>query len=172
LHVVAKTGAPSSAPSSAAPILPFLGYWSVVALWMLVISLLSGEPFSARNTHQYIDPVLRFFFPDLTKAGFTLAHSIIRKAAHFGEFFVLGCLTYWACRRGRGPLWKRGWAWQTFALCMLYALVDEMHQSFVPNRTPSPADSAVDTAGAAVALVAIYLRSRRGSTSAHSTRSG
>src|SRR4029077_15251546 len=67
-------------------------YWGVVVAWMTVISLLSTEPFSAQNTHRYIDPVLRYCFPHLTQNQFLLAHTVIRKAAHVTEFFILGCL--------------------------------------------------------------------------------
>ena len=65
-------------------------YWGVVAVWMTVISLLSTEPFSAQNTNRYIDPVLRFFFPSMRPADFVFAHTVIRKTAHFTEFFILG----------------------------------------------------------------------------------
>jgi VanZ family protein len=133
-------------------------YWGVVATWMVVISLLSGEPFSAENTNRYLDPMLRFFFPHLTAAQFTLAHSIIRKLAHFTEFFVLGSLAFWAARRGRAPHWRRTWMLQAIGLAVVYSLVDELHQAFVPNRTPSLTDSAIDSIGAAVSQVFIYLR--------------
>jgi VanZ family protein len=140
------------------PVLRWFAYWGVVLAWMAVISLLSTEPFSAANTHRYLDPILRFFFPHLSLAGFTLAHTLIRKAAHFGEFFVLGSLSFWACRRGRAPRWRAAWMWQTLLLAVLYALLDEAHQAFVPNRTSSLTDSAIDSLGAAVSQAVIYLR--------------
>jgi VanZ family protein len=119
-------------------------YWGVVATWMLVISLLSGEPFSAANTNRYLDPIVRFFFPHLTAAQFTLAHAVIRKSAHFIEFFILGSLAFWAARRGRTPHWRAAWMLQAIGLAAGYSLVDELHQAFVPNRTASLTDSAID----------------------------
>ena len=97
-----------------------LGYWGVVATWMLVISLLSGEPFSAVNTNRYLDPMLRFFFPHLTAGQFTFAHSVIRKSAHFAEFFILGSLAFWAARGGRAPRWRRAWMLQAIGLTVVY----------------------------------------------------
>ncbi len=138
--------------------LHLLGYWGVVAAWMAVISFMSSEPFSASNTHRYIDPLLRFLFPNLRPADFVFAHTVIRKTAHFSEFFVLGSLLYWACRRGRFPRWRVLWMLQAFAVAVGYSLVDEMHQAFVPNRTPSLADSGVDSLGAGASQVFIYLR--------------
>lgn len=137
-----------------------LKYWGTVAAWMGVISAMSADPFSATNTHRYIDPVLRFFFPDLTPAGFVLAHSIIRKTAHFVEFFILGALSYWASRRGRQPAWRPRWAVQALAIAGVFALVDEGHQRFVASRTASLADSMIDFCGAAASQAAIYLRRR------------
>jgi VanZ family protein len=125
---------------------------------MIIISLLSTEPFSAANTNHYIDPVLRFFFPNLRPAGFVFAHTIIRKTAHFSEFFILGSLLFWACRRGRGPRWRTTWMLQAVTLATVYSLVDEFHQAWVPNRTPSLFDSGVDSLGAGVSQLVIYLR--------------
>ena len=134
------------------------GSWGMVATWMLVISLLSGEPFSAENTNRYLDPMLRFFFPHLTAAQFTFAHSVIRKSAHFTEFFILGSLAFWAARRGRAPRWRGVWMLQAIGLAVMYSLVDELHQAFTPNRTASLTDSAIDSLGAVISQAFIYLR--------------
>jgi len=142
----------------ATPVLSLIGYWSVVIVWMTVISTLSTDPFSASNTNHYIDPVLRFFFPNLRPADFTLAHTVIRKTAHFTEFFILGSLLYWAFRRGRWPRWRATWMVQALVVAALYSLVDELHQAFVPSRTPSMLDSSVDSLGAAASQLFIYLR--------------
>lgn len=137
-------------------------YWAPVVLWLLVISTLSGDPFSASNTHRYLDPVLRFLFPDITPAGFVLAHTVVRKAAHFVEFFILGSLLYWALRRGRPPAWRTRTALLALFMAALYALADEARQAFVPSRTSSLLDSGTDTLGAAVSQMVIYLRHRLG----------
>lgn len=133
-------------------------YWLPVAVWMLCISLLSGDPFSASNTNQYIDPVLNWLFPKLSLAQLNFAHSIIRKLAHFCEYAVLGWLAYGAFRRGRTPRWQRAWAWQALALAAAFSLADELHQAFVPTRTPSLFDSSIDSFGAAVAQLARYFQ--------------
>ncbi len=133
-----------------------LRYWGPVLLWMLVISAFSSDPFSAQNTHRYIDPLLRYLFPDLDAAGFHLAHFWIRKAAHFVEFFVLGLLAFVAFRRGRSPRWRLEWAAKTMALVVACALADELHQAFVPTRGPSLFDSAVDSLGGIASQLVLY----------------
>ena len=139
-------------------VLGLIMYWGVVLAWMCVISTFSTEPFSAANTNRDLDPILRFVFPHLTPAGFTFWHSVIRKTAHFTEFFVLGSLSFWACRRGRTPRWRAAWMWQALGLAVVYSLIDEAHQAFVPNRTASLADSGIDSVGAAVSQIVIYVR--------------
>jgi len=142
-------------------------YWGVVALWMAVISILSGDPFSARNTNRYIDPILRWLFPELTAHGFNIAHMIIRKTAHFTEFFVLGALCYWAARRGRSNGWRWQWTVQALAISTGWALLDEAHQSFVASRTASLADSAIDCSGAFVSQLLVRLRHCRRDNTGH-----
>lgn len=133
-------------------------YWGVVLAWMAIISLFSTAPFSAENTGRYIDPLLRYIFPHITPSQFVFWHSVIRKSAHFIEFFILGILTYWALRRGRAPRWRMAWMLQALGLAVLYSLADELHQAFTPSRTPSLADSGVDSFGALVSQAVIYVR--------------
>jgi len=87
------------------------------------------------------------------------------KLAHFITYGLLGILI--AFRSGltnalrgrtaaiRSPLTKGGWI--APAIGIVYAALDEFHQSFVPNRTLSIADFAVDV----VALVLGFWLARR-----------
>jgi VanZ family protein len=162
VHRDANAPPAAERPSAAtrALVLEHARYWGVVLAWMLCISTFSGDPFSASNTHRYIDPILRFIFPNLPLADYHVAHWVIRKAAHFIEFFILGLLLYWALRRGRGPRWGLRWALLACVIAALYALVDEAHQAFVPSRSPSFVDSGIDFLGAAAGQMVIYIRSR------------
>jgi VanZ family protein len=77
---------------------------------------------------------------------------VLRKIAHAGEYAVLGGLLVRAT--GRSGL--------AFALGVLYAVSDEIHQSLVPGRLGSPLDVAIDAAGVAVGIVLWQsLRARR-----------
>lgn len=127
---------------------------------MACISAFSTDPFSAQNTHRYIDPVLRWLFPDLTPAGFVLAHTIVRKTAHFTEFFILATLVFWASRRGRPLRWHWAWSAQALVLSGAWALLDELHQAFVISRTASLWDSGIDTLGALASQCVLYARAR------------
>jgi VanZ family protein len=76
---------------------------------------------------------------------------VLRKIAHAAEFAVLAALLVRAT--GRTGL--------SFALGVLYAVSDEIHQSFVPGRLGSPLDVAIDAAGVAVGIAVWHsLRAR------------
>ena len=70
--------------------------------------------------------------------------------AHFTEYAVLASLLWLALRSS--PRLARHATAIAFALAALYALSDEVHQSFVPGRTPDVRDWLVDLAGAALAI--------------------
>ncbi len=83
------------------------------------------------------------------------------KLLHAGEYAVLGVLVARALAAG-GLSPARAFLW-ALLLASLYGASDELHQSFVPNRSCDPRDWAADTAGAAAgaALGARSLRPRK-----------
>ena len=117
-----------------------LGQWIPVVLWAALICTLSTSTISAANTARIIDPVLRLLLPGITAAAVDVCHMLIRKAAHFTEFGVL----FWLLVRG--PMAQRPYL--ALMLCVVYALADESHQVFVPGRTASLYDVALDSTGA------------------------
>ena len=121
---------------------------------------MSTDTFSADHTKWFFEPVLRWLIPGLAQSQYDHIHHIIRTCAHFSEYFVYFLLLYRAVR-ARSEGWR--WSWATVALLIAaaYSLTDEFHQSFVPSRGPSVYDSLLDTTGALVALVALWLWFRR-----------
>jgi hypothetical protein len=72
---------------------------------------------------------------------------IIRKSGHVLGFGLLAMADWYGLR-----FKKRLW-WLALLLAMLYAVIDEFHQSFVPGRTATWVDvMAFDTGGAAITL--------------------
>ena len=133
----------------------WLRYWGTLLVWMVVVSYLSTDAFSADNTNRYMDPILRWLFPHITTRGLVAAHTVVRKSAHLSEYFVLSVLAFWAFRRGR-PGWSAAWVVKALLLAAVYAALDETHQIFTMSRTPSPIDSCIDFTGAAIAQLALY----------------
>jgi VanZ family protein len=80
----------------------------------------------------------------------------IDKVEHFGAYAVLGWLLVRASDRSRLPLAVG------LALGVLYGASDEIHQMFVPGRSPDVMDWFADAAGVAAAtFVYTRLRARR-----------
>jgi VanZ family protein len=109
---------------------PPVSLWLPVFAWALLIFALSSVPSLA--------------------TGLGLWDTILRKIAHGVEFAILGALLVRALER-RVP---------AFLVGVLYAVSDEIHQSFVPGRHASPLDVAIDGVGVLVG-VAIYTRFAR-----------
>ena len=79
--------------------------------------------------------------------------------AHFGEYALLAALWFWALAPTTSA---RTAAVASFAICVLYAISDEIHQSHVGGRDSDPLDVVVDACGAATAVLLSYAaRSRR-----------
>lgn len=72
--------------------------------------------------------------------------------AHFIEYATFGALLSLALRDPRD---RTGSDLAALALASAYAVTDEIHQSFVPLRTVDPMDWLADTAGAAIAIIAL-----------------
>jgi VanZ like family len=66
---------------------------------------------------------------------------VVRKLGHIGVFGILALLLWRALAETTG--WRRPWAW-AFALTVLYAASDELHQGFVAGRHPSVADVTIE----------------------------
>ncbi|MFT8348172.1 VanZ family protein [Clostridium saccharoperbutylacetonicum] len=80
---------------------------------------------------------------------------IIRKNAHGFMYMILGVLVSNAFfiynQRGKTSIIH------IMFICLLYAVTDEFHQSFVPGRTSLVSDVLVDLAGAIIGMALFYI---------------
>lgn len=140
----------------------WLRAWWPALLWACLIFTLSTDTFSAEHTANVLSPVIHWLYPHLTDDQFDIIHHLIRKSAHFTEYFVFCLLLYRGVRGGRTG-WR--WTWGIFALSIAagYSCLDEIHQAFVGSRTASPWDSLLDSIGAffAFGVLLIWFRLRR-----------
>jgi VanZ family protein len=136
----------------------WLKLWWPAFLWAIVISLFSTDLFTAEKTGHFIAPILHWLFPQASNETIDLLHFMIRKSAHFVEYFVLSILILRGIRAGRHGA-RLGWALAAIALAGGYAALDEFHQSFVPGRTAAVSDVLLDTSGgiAAQAIAALVM---------------
>ena len=87
-------------------------------------------------------------------------HGAMRKVGHCGEYFVLAILLLRALRNETGKKWELRHAALTLAFIFVYALSDELHQSFVPSRTASFGDVMIDVVGGIGGIFWMYWYSR------------
>lgn len=73
---------------------------------------------------------------------------LARKAIHFGEYFLLACLWWWALAKHLGD---RRAVLPALAIAVAYAISDEIHQTFVDGRVGTWRDVLIDSAGALTA---------------------
>ena len=80
---------------------------------------------------------------------------IIRKNAHAFMYMVLaflvGSILFIFNKRGADAIIY------ILFICLLYALTDEFHQSFIPGRTSLVSDVLVDFGGALIGLIFFYI---------------
>lgn len=79
------------------------------------------------------------------------------KVAHFVLYGIMGCALAWGRRMAETPVRH----WILLAAGWSYGALDEWHQSFVPGRTPDPADFLVDVLGVAAGYVLLLFIARR-----------
>jgi VanZ family protein len=90
--------------------------------------------------------------PDLN-SGLGTWDTILRKCAHMLEYGVLWFL-WWRALGYRSKL-------PPAVIAVAYAATDELHQHFVEGRHGAPVDVLIDSAGVALAIVAVSWRARR-----------
>jgi VanZ family protein len=112
--------------------LKFLKLWPPVFIWCGFIFYLSNIP--GLNT------------------GWGIWDFILRKIAHMLEYFILAALLYRAFK-GSFKLSAFHLTFWPLFLSFLYAVSDEVHQSFVPTRSPSVKDVLIDSIGIIAFLI-------------------
>ncbi|MHA6252379.1 VanZ family protein [Oceanobacillus sp. CAU 1775] len=150
-------------------------YWLLPIGWMGIIFRSSSTPYEQQDIKpllgQYID--LTFLEPYLDWIYFTYNGSpvsiathgadgfiefLIRKGAHVFVFFILCCLFKFALEKTATLTLKKQLAY-SFFFTVAYAVMDEINQGFTPNRTAYFGDVILDSIGALLAIIFIYLKS-------------
>jgi hypothetical protein len=107
--------------------------WFPVALWALLIYVLSDQPHLHATTG--------------------IVELVLRKSAHVVVYAVLTLLLV----RALASSGVRRTTLPAAALAVAYAASDEYHQTFVAGRQGTPRDVAIDAVGVALALLAVPL---------------
>ena len=130
--------------------------FAALTLWAVFIFGLSTDHFSSAHTAPFTTRFVLRFIPGLAVLGLETIELLIRKAAHFSVYFVFAMLLTRVLDRRSGLSTKGQITWGIM-LGGLYAISDELHQAFVPSRSPSAMDVLIDLIGLVFGLYCSYM---------------
>lgn len=132
--------------------------WLAPLLWMALIFFASTGAGSAQNTSRLIGPFLRWLLGAVSDQTVWQIQFYLRKSGHAVGYAILATLCWRALAQPAG--WLRG-EWRSkegrlaWLIASVYAITDELHQSFIPSRQGSLLDVLLDATGAALGLLLV-----------------
>jgi len=118
----------------------------LVIIWMILIFVMSS--FNSTESSNQSNFIVNIIVNIFNINNIDTLSLIIRKLAHFTEYFVLGLLVYNMINNYNK---KTSFA---IIICILYAISDELHQVLVPGRSCQLLDIIIDSLGS---IIGIYL---------------
>lgn len=130
----------------------FTFFTGAFVLFIFSNSLFPGAESSEKSTFalQVITKILAFFHINLP-----ITEHVVRKAAHFIEYFGLGCLLIVTVRMYTPRPVKH--IFMELFILLAVPVTDECIQLHIPNRAGSVQDVALDFCGAAAGLILALL---------------
>ncbi|NSW90255.1 MAG: VanZ family protein [Firmicutes bacterium] len=138
--------------------------WVVVVLYLAMIFYFSSQ--DGTKSHKVSSELLQYLkflvvlIPERIQRYLSGTYRnmefILRKAAHFTEYFILSFVFYRAMVISEVRVKKSMIV--TLVFCFLYAVSDEVHQVFVPGRAFAVGDIIIDTLGAALGIIVIFFK--------------
>ena len=135
-------------------------------LMMAFIFLMSSMPASESSLlSDYVVRILRRLIPvfdqlsgDAYEGAQMVLTWLVRKSAHFFEYFLLGGLALLSF----GSFLRRALISLPIAVavCAGFAMSDEVHQHFVPGRAMTMGDVLIDSCGAILGIILFFLIAR------------
>lgn len=136
--------------------------WLAAIIWMALIFTLSHQPGSVSGN---LSAEIAGLVMDLVKETFggsgteiETLHTIVRKNAHFIAYFILGSLLLNAMK-ATDNLRVRD-IFVSFAVSVVYAVSDEVHQLFIDGRSGEVRDVLIDSAGAGTGIAFCWMMVR------------
>ena len=137
----------------------FKNIWvGLTIIWMGFIYYMSNQPASISSSQSggFINmlsnlPIIGNTIKELMKIG--IAEFLIRKSAHMFLYFTLSILIYTVFKNINN---KKAYLYSLTG-CFIYACTDEIHQLFITGRSGEFKDVLVDTLGATIGLLLVFM---------------
>ncbi|MFR6018303.1 MAG: VanZ family protein [Paraclostridium sordellii] len=137
----------------------FKNIWvGLTIIWMGLIYYMSNQPatISSSQSGGFINmlsnlPIIGNTIKELMKIG--IAEFLIRKSAHMFLYFMLAILIYMVFKNINNI---KVYIYSLTG-CFIYACTDEIHQLFIAGRSGEFKDVLVDTLGAIIGLLLVFM---------------
>lgn len=136
----------------------WLHIWWPAILCVAVIIRESTSLFSGSHTSWLIRPLWTFLFGSVSDASWEEIHFTLRKCGHFfwygltGLAFLRAWRLQWSVYRLKQKTMHRAVTAMAIFCTAFVASADELHQSYLSDRTGQLSDVLLDTAGAIVLI--------------------
>ena len=123
-------------------------YLILTILWMIFIFVMSQTPGndSSKQSNFIVDIIIHIL--PITRDTLSF---IVRKCAHMTEYAILAFLIYKTIVHIE----------KSFIFTFLYACTDEFHQLFIAGRAGQFRDVCIDSTGALIMILIIYIINKR-----------
>ena len=130
--------------------------WIALLFWMGLIFYMSNQPGDVSSKQSgLVLKLFQFIGIDLNNELSELATFIVRKTAHFTEYFILYFLSINVMKC---YLNIKNAIFYSFIFSFFYACTDEIHQYFIPGRAMAFRDVLIDSAGALLAMIIVKIK--------------
>ena len=130
--------------------------WIALLFWMGLIFYMSNQPGDVSSKQSgLVLKLFQFIGIDLNNELSELATFIVRKTAHFTEYFILYFLSINVMKC---YLNIKNAIFYSFIFSFFYACTDEIHQYFIPGRAMAFRDVLIDSAGALLAMIIVNIK--------------
>ena len=137
--------------------------WWPAAVWIGLIAFESTDFFSSQNTGSILYTILTHLFGHINFYKFLVFHHYLRKTGHVVGYGMLSLLLLrgWRATLGRVHALLLRAALLSWLGTAFVAAMDEWHQSYIPSRTGTVWDVALDSVAGVAFLVVAYFLLRR-----------
>ncbi len=129
-----------------------LRYFTPALLWMILIFYMSSQVGNdSAGMSDMIVSFIQSLIHDITtvEVSINTLSFIIRKSAHVIEYMILTFFFLYAFYKNK----YNKYLLYSASLSVLYAMSDELHQTFIPGRSGTAVDVGIDTIGVVLALL-------------------
>lgn len=126
-----------------------------IMIWMLFIIVMSSQPGKeSASMSGTMMQILTFFLIDVNSKFGSALHFFLRKGAHLFEYFILALLFY---NFFKDLVQSKLVYYFPIGFSFIFALFDEIYQTYIPGRVGSIIDIGIDTLGATLAMFTVFV---------------